>query len=1045
VASENGSFGKDASGNTIKTTTELLTKDADGSAKPSAVPTPVGDSGYAFDYWQTGAEESVRTDYSVDMSSLSGDSYRTDTTFTAYFAEDTKGERKEDGADTGDGTPDKYQVFVEFVSADTNQGTVTTKSGAEQNTGIYQVYTLKDHAASGSVTPRTNGVETNAETGYAFAYWTKGNDAAQVEPSDKLENVSGGTTITFTAQWETLKTVTITPESIKAYVGGDSANGSHMPKLRFSVGLPTGVKLEDLSFDIYTVKNGVETKAEHLDKTMINSEDDRLKTYCLFPQLDASLNDTAKNNVQAPEGYTLEEDTQVQRSKYLKLEDDDNNPDTYAGVYNIEVRNGEVADWDSWYITATDTTSSNVYKVEFQTGNATVTILQVSDQKGMYDADDITSNSYLTTVVPEASEAVGSTGEVKDETGFIAVADEKTTFETNGDASLGLFGENTKEQDVFVDTENANVALLVDELVTMGTEYDTDEALKKAMIDLAEGQAADQDNKLTLTVPFAENNYEFKYLDLVNASDGNAVVATTGEEKVTIYWPYPEGISAKNASEYNFQILHYVGMDRSYTVDTENTDPLTDAKNEAIQVESLAVEATENGLKFQTSSFSPFALLWEKKPCTLTVKYVCTNDEDTSAPTGTTMTCYEGQTVTLADITHPDWEEHTYLDWYSDGGMQHVIKTKTITMDGNKTIYGGYMESGGGTGEAGGGTTPDTPTDPATDTTPDTPTDPATDTTPDTTPDPASGTTTPTTTYYTLTYVQNNGSDDLKETYESGTAVTLDKLPTREGYTFLGWYEDEALTQKVETVTMNQDITVYAGWQASTVPEMLNGDDHFAYIVGYEDGTVRPGGNITRAEVATIFFRLLKDDIRDGNLTSENPFEDVPENAWYCKAVSTLTALGIIEGRSETSFAPNEPITRAELATICARFDTGVTSGTSTFTDIAGHWAEAEIQRAAALGWIEGYDEDGTFRPDRNITRAEAITMINRVLCRIPKDESDLIQEEMNTWPDNQNTDAWYYLAVQEATNSHDFQHKGEIHETWTQMQQDPDWEQYEK
>jgi uncharacterized repeat protein (TIGR02543 family) len=292
--------------------------------------------------------------------------------------------------------------------------------------------------------------------------------------------------------------------------------------------------------------------------------------------------------------------------------------------------------------------------------------------------------------------------------------------------------------------------------------------------------------------------------------------------------------------------------------------------------------------------------------------------------------------------------------------------------------------------------------------------------------------------------VLNNGSDDLKETYEAGTGVTLDKLPTREGYTFLGWYADEALTKKAETVTMNKDTTVYASWQASTVPEMLNGDDHFAYIVGYEDGTVRPGGNITRAEVATIFFRLLKDDIRDGNLTSENPFEDVPENAWYCKAVSTLTALGIIEGRSETIFAPNEPITRAELATICARFDTGVTSGTSTFTDIAGHWAEAEIQRAAALGWIEGYDEDGTFRPDRNITRAEAITMINRVLCRIPEAESDLIQEEMNLWPDNMNTDAWYYLAVQEATNSHDFQHKGEIHETWTQMQEDPDWEQYE-
>jgi hypothetical protein len=224
---------------------------------------------------------------------------------------------------------------------------------------------------------------------------------------------------------------------------------------------------------------------------------------------------------------------------------------------------------------------------------------------------------------------------------------------------------------------------------------------------------------------------------------------------------------------------------------------------------------------------------------------------------------------------------------------------------------------------------------------------------------------------------------------------------------------------------------------------MLNGDSHFAYVVGYGDGTVHPSGNITRAEVATIFFRLLKDEIRDGNLTSKNPFEDVPEGAWYCKAVSTLTALGILEGRSETSFAPNEPITRAELATICARFDTGETSEGSTFTDISGHWAEAEIQRAAALGWVEG-DGDGKFRPNDSITRAEAITMINRVLCRIPKDVSDLL-ENMNTWLDNADPDAWYYLAIQEATNSHDFRQKDQVSETWTEIQENPDWERYEK
>jgi hypothetical protein len=241
---------------------------------------------------------------------------------------------------------------------------------------------------------------------------------------------------------------------------------------------------------------------------------------------------------------------------------------------------------------------------------------------------------------------------------------------------------------------------------------------------------------------------------------------------------------------------------------------------------------------------------------------------------------------------------------------------------------------------------------------------------------------------------------------------------------------------------MNADTTVYAGWVASTVPELLNGDDHYAYIVGYEDGTVRPQGNITRAEIAAIFFRLLKEEVRNEYLTAENPFTDVGENAWYCKAVSTLYALGILDGRTTTTFAPNAPITRAELATVCARFDTGITDRNHSFTDISGHWAQDAIEEAAALGWVEGY-EDGTFRPDSYITRAEAITMINRVLCRMPEREEDLLPD-MNTWPDNLDPNQWYYLAIQEATNSHDHKARGEIHETWTEMQEDPDWAQYE-
>ena len=296
-------------------------------------------------------------------------------------------------------------------------------------------------------------------------------------------------------------------------------------------------------------------------------------------------------------------------------------------------------------------------------------------------------------------------------------------------------------------------------------------------------------------------------------------------------------------------------------------------------------------------------------------------------------------------------------------------------------------------------------------------------------------------TRYTLHYESNGGTAYKDERYSSGTKVTLDKTPTRESYTFTGWYADKELTQKISSIKMTSDKTVYAGWEATGVPDKLNGDDHFAYVVGYSDGTVRPNANISRAEVATIFFRLLKSDIRDGNLTADNDFSDVSDGQWHNKAISTMAKLGIVKGRRADNFDPDASITRAEFAAICARFNTKPVENSGSFSDISGHWAENEIERAAAFGWISGYP-DGTFHPDARITRAEAMTMINRVLCRMPQSESDLL-DSMVTWPDNKPSD-WHYLAVQEATNSHDFDRKGEVGESWTKLTSVPDWKRYQ-
>ena len=228
------------------------------------------------------------------------------------------------------------------------------------------------------------------------------------------------------------------------------------------------------------------------------------------------------------------------------------------------------------------------------------------------------------------------------------------------------------------------------------------------------------------------------------------------------------------------------------------------------------------------------------------------------------------------------------------------------------------------------------------------------------------------------------------------------------------------------------------------VPTGLNGKDHYAYVVGYPDGMVYPQKNITRAEVATIFFRLLTDETREANMTKSNSYNDMKDGAWYTCAVSTLSKMGIIKGYEDGSFKPDASISRAEFAAIAARFDPDGDKTPATFSDVSSHWAKDEISIAANHGWIKGY-EDGSFKPDQKITRAETMTLVNRVLKRLPETKDDL-HKDMKTWPDNQKESAWFYLAVQEATNSHYQKLKKDgTHETWESMRETRDWAALEK
>ena len=281
-------------------------------------------------------------------------------------------------------------------------------------------------------------------------------------------------------------------------------------------------------------------------------------------------------------------------------------------------------------------------------------------------------------------------------------------------------------------------------------------------------------------------------------------------------------------------------------------------------------------------------------------------------------------------------------------------------------------------------------------------------------------------------------------------------------YTFSGWRINGSGDVVTEIKDIQQDVKLIGVWTRRSsgggggssrptvdipddVPTGLNGDDHYAYIVGYPNGNVEPNGNITRAEVATIFFRLLTEEVRTANSTQSNSLSDVTRGQWFNHAVSTLSSMGIVKGHNDGTFAPNAPITRAEFAAIAARFDDKNTDTSSKFTDIASHWAKNEIGIAANKGWINGYP-DSTFRPNQYITRAEAMTLVNRVLNRLPENSSDLL-DSMIKWPDNSDASAWYYLAVQEATNSHAYSDKSkdDKYEKWTTIRDARDWTELEK
>lgn len=410
------------------------------------------------------------------------------------------------------------------------------------------------------------------------------------------------------------------------------------------------------------------------------------------------------------------------------------------------------------------------------------------------------------------------------------------------------------------------------------------------------------------------------------------------------------------------------------------------------------------GDKYVVSGNETFTAVWKDNVPPESVKYTLTFDTNG----GNTIASEEKVKDTVVDISSyiPTRSGYDFEGWFLDEALTN--KVTSVKLDSNKTVYAKWdkVNTGGGT----------------------------------------------TVTKYILSFDTNGGSDVNSVSKVRNTTVNLSKyITTKSGYSFAGWFTDKELTKKVDQIKMTSDITLYAKWiegeggeviDPNYKPDVLTGE-HYAYIVGGDGGYIYPNNQLTRAEAATIFFRLLDNEVRVEGMTKENGFTDVNENDWFNTAVSTLANLEIIKGRTAETFAPNETITRAELAALVARLSEANYEGEDLFTDIVGHWAQNEINIAASINWIKG--ADGLFRPDDNITRAEIMTLINRVLNRQPESIDDLL-DGMIEYPDNMDKNTWYYIDVQEATNSHKYEIKSDgDHETWTSLTENPNWIEIER
>ena len=901
--------------------------------------TTVGTENYAFD---EGAENVLSVTIGAEQENI----------LKVYYASDKN----------KDGIPDKYQAFVKFESADADKGAVTGE-------GAVQVFTFKDtdgkYLTSGNVTPSLDNVTTTPATGFVFDYWTKDNGTEPVNPATTMENVPGGTTITFKANWKS-NVVTITfdanggewAEDVVGYIADYTMNSerttaSKKCKPSDVVNKPSGKVNDNIVID--PVQDGKKFSGWGVKLDENGKPSDKIVAY---PLVETSATAAAHKRIF------------------------DKNPIIFYAMWDDAAQPTEKLNYTTrqHYINekGVEELAVNITVQSAEKGTKISDLIKHLEKDQTYYGQNYFYDRTKTTVNGDAYNA------------------ETMTLDTDGkaiDLYYYLDAWNDKDDKVtggdgIPDCQQAVVNFLADPNGSVGKKGEK----TTQVFTLKKGDNGKYSDSVTPAnvPPIPKENFAFDIWTKDNGETGvNPFVAQTlnGGDKVTYTAHFaadkigpenkPDVIPDKYQAVVTYKVVGGTWKDK--TTDDQVQVFTLKTKNEETGVWEDVTPAPVLGDTIPTGMISSYSRTasqsWDKDitkdtKVTESVTYTYTFTKGSSGGGGSSSTHYY---ISLKKVDAQDGEALSGAKFglYLDGKQ-----IATATSDRNGIVRFSMGSSN----------------------------------------------------YRSLTDKSN---------------LYCQELTAPEGYKLSN--EKIAVSKKdVSTSSSMSDKNAKTVKNSrSKTPSMLNGKDHFAYIVGYPDKTVHPQSSITRAEVATIFFRLLTEETRTANATKTNNYADVSSDKWYNQAVSTLSAMGIIKGDSRGNFNPNAPITRAEFAAIAARFDKTEDVAAASFGDVATHWAKPEISVAANNGWINGYT-DGTFHPDSRITRAEAMAMINRVLQRLPESKADLL-DGMIQWSDNADTSKWYYLAVQEATNSHYYELKANQHEKWTKLRENRDWTELEK